>query len=127
MCEAIAPSVLRHRIILNFDAHADGETAETILQHIMATLDQRATDGLQGKSSESTHMDEPLLDSSFSERLERLTLHWNRSFRRACGRPQSVPLFWTRTRISGPSTSSIKATICAPSTGALICAWRNSS
>jgi len=25
-------------------------------------------------------MDEPLLDSSFLERLERLTLHWNRSF-----------------------------------------------
>jgi MoxR-like ATPase len=32
---AIAPAVLRHRIILNFDAHADGETPETILQHIM--------------------------------------------------------------------------------------------
>ena len=25
----IAPSVLRHRIILNFDAHADGQTPET--------------------------------------------------------------------------------------------------
>ena len=32
---AIAPAVLRHRIILNFDAHADGETPETILRHIM--------------------------------------------------------------------------------------------
>ncbi|MBV9156123.1 MAG: MoxR family ATPase [Acidobacteriaceae bacterium] len=32
---AIAPAVLRHRIILNFDAHADGETTETILQKIL--------------------------------------------------------------------------------------------
>jgi MoxR-like ATPase len=40
--EAIAPSVLRHRIILNFDAHADGETTETILRQIMATSDKRA-------------------------------------------------------------------------------------
>ncbi len=30
----VAPSVLRHRIILNFDAHADGETTETILQKV---------------------------------------------------------------------------------------------
>jgi hypothetical protein len=26
-CKAVAPSVLRHRIILNFDAHADGQDA----------------------------------------------------------------------------------------------------
>jgi MoxR-like ATPase len=32
----IAPSVLRHRIILNFDAHADGQTPETILGEIIA-------------------------------------------------------------------------------------------
>src|ERR1700761_5901707 len=31
-----APAVLRHRIILNFDAHADGETTETILQKILS-------------------------------------------------------------------------------------------
>ncbi|HTU46176.1 MAG TPA: MoxR family ATPase [Bryobacteraceae bacterium] len=31
----VAPAVLRHRIILNFDAHADGETTETILQKIL--------------------------------------------------------------------------------------------
>ena len=29
--EAVAPAVLRHRIILNFDAHAEGQTPETIL------------------------------------------------------------------------------------------------
>jgi MoxR-like ATPase len=31
---AVAPSVLRHRVILNFDAHADGHTTETILMDI---------------------------------------------------------------------------------------------
>ena len=29
--ETVAPAVLRHRIILNFDAHAEGQTPETIL------------------------------------------------------------------------------------------------
>lgn len=32
---AVAPSVLRHRIILNFDAHADGESTETLLEKIL--------------------------------------------------------------------------------------------
>jgi len=31
----IAPAVLRHRIILNFDAHADGQTPETVLAEIL--------------------------------------------------------------------------------------------
>jgi MoxR-like ATPase len=31
----IAPSVLRHRIILNFDAHADGHTPESVLNRIL--------------------------------------------------------------------------------------------
>ena len=39
---AVAPSVLRHRIILNFDAHADGETTETILQKIFSGVAARA-------------------------------------------------------------------------------------
>ncbi len=39
---AIAPSVLRHRIILNFDAHADGETTETILRKIFDRVAARA-------------------------------------------------------------------------------------
>ncbi len=38
---AVAPAVLRHRIILNFDAHADGETTETILQKIFQTVSSR--------------------------------------------------------------------------------------
>jgi len=33
--EAVAPSVLRHRIILNFDGHAEGQTPETILSVII--------------------------------------------------------------------------------------------
>jgi len=36
--QAVAPSVLRHRIILNFDAHADGQTPETILMAIIRTV-----------------------------------------------------------------------------------------
>ncbi|HWF47565.1 MAG TPA: AAA family ATPase [Bryobacteraceae bacterium] len=35
---SVAPAVLRHRIILNFDAHADGETTETILTKILASI-----------------------------------------------------------------------------------------
>ena len=31
----MAPAVLRHRLILNFDAHADGQTADTILDEII--------------------------------------------------------------------------------------------
>jgi MoxR-like ATPase len=31
----VAASVLRHRIILNFDAHADGEDTGTILEKIL--------------------------------------------------------------------------------------------
>jgi len=31
----VAPAVLRHRIILNFDAHADGQTPETVLNTII--------------------------------------------------------------------------------------------
>ncbi len=34
----VAPSVLRHRIILNFDAHADGQTPETVLQEIIQSV-----------------------------------------------------------------------------------------
>ena len=39
--KAVAPAVLRHRIILNFDAHADGETTETILQKIFQAVSSR--------------------------------------------------------------------------------------
>ena len=35
---AVAPAVLRHRIILNFDAHADGLTAETVLSEIIQSV-----------------------------------------------------------------------------------------
>ncbi len=39
---AVAPAVLRHRIILNFDAHADGQTPESILTAITAIVSARA-------------------------------------------------------------------------------------
>jgi MoxR-like ATPase len=34
----VAPSVLRHRIILNFDAHADGQTPDSILGEVLSSL-----------------------------------------------------------------------------------------
>ena len=40
--EHVAPSVLRHRVILNFDAHADGHTPETILSAIVKTVTGQA-------------------------------------------------------------------------------------
>jgi MoxR-like ATPase len=36
--QAVAASVLRHRIILNFDAHAEGQTTETILEKIIPNV-----------------------------------------------------------------------------------------
>jgi MoxR-like ATPase len=33
--QQVAPAVLRHRIILNFDAHADGQTPESILLEVI--------------------------------------------------------------------------------------------
>ncbi len=36
--QAVAPAVLRHRIILNFDAHADGQTPETVLGKILQSV-----------------------------------------------------------------------------------------
>jgi MoxR-like ATPase len=40
---AVAPAVLRHRIILNFDAHADGQTTETILADILKGVATQVT------------------------------------------------------------------------------------
>jgi MoxR-like ATPase len=34
----VAPAVLRHRIILNFDAHADGKTPDNILASIVSGI-----------------------------------------------------------------------------------------
>jgi MoxR-like ATPase len=36
--QAVAAAVLRHRIILNFDAHADGQTPETVLGKILQSV-----------------------------------------------------------------------------------------
>jgi MoxR-like ATPase len=40
--DAVAAAVLRHRIILNFDAHAEGQTAETILAQIIPSVSKGA-------------------------------------------------------------------------------------
>jgi MoxR-like ATPase len=39
----VAPAVLRHRIILNFDAHADGHTPETVLSAIIKGITAQAS------------------------------------------------------------------------------------
>jgi MoxR-like ATPase len=39
----VAPAVLRHRIILNFDAHADGQTPDTILNKIVYSVTAAAS------------------------------------------------------------------------------------
>ena len=39
----VAPAVLRHRIILNFDAHADGENPETILSAVIKGVTAQAS------------------------------------------------------------------------------------
>jgi MoxR-like ATPase len=39
---AVAAAVLRHRIILNFDAHAEGHTAESILSRILEGMTAKA-------------------------------------------------------------------------------------
>ena len=41
--EAIAFAVLRHRIILNFDAHADGQTPDSILNAIIRGVTAHAS------------------------------------------------------------------------------------
>ena len=40
----VAPAVLRHRIIMNFDAHADGQTPDTLLNKIMYSVTAAARD-----------------------------------------------------------------------------------
>jgi MoxR-like ATPase len=41
--DAVAAAVLRHRIILNFDAHADGQTPDTILTSIISGVAAHAS------------------------------------------------------------------------------------
>jgi MoxR-like ATPase len=41
--QSIAAAVLRHRIILNFDAHADGQTPDSILSSIIQGVTKQAT------------------------------------------------------------------------------------
>ena len=40
--QTVAAAVLRHRIILNFDAHSDGQTAETLLNEIIPSVGAKA-------------------------------------------------------------------------------------
>jgi MoxR-like ATPase len=40
---AVATSVLRHRVILNFDAHADGQSADTVLSSVLRSVAAHAS------------------------------------------------------------------------------------
>ncbi len=40
--QTVAAAVLRHRIILNFDAHADGQTPDSILEEIIRSVTEKA-------------------------------------------------------------------------------------
>ena len=68
--------MLRHRIILNFDAHADGQTPETILSTIINGVTAQAV----ARHRSALCRPPPLLDREFLEKLERLTIHWQKSF-----------------------------------------------
>ena len=67
--DIIAPAVLRHRVILNFDAHAEGQTPETILSKIIPSV------AASGFLPCLNHF----LTRHFLERLERLTIQWQNS------------------------------------------------
>jgi MoxR-like ATPase len=41
--QEVAAAVLRHRIILNFDAHADGETPDTVLTAVLNGVTRQAS------------------------------------------------------------------------------------
>ena len=73
--QTVAPAVLRHRIILNFDAHAEGQTPETILEQDHPQRDGSRRPAPRYKRAE----DGPLIDTAFLEKLERLTIHWQKS------------------------------------------------
>src|ERR1019366_8580184 len=112
----IAPAILRHRIILNFDAHADGQTPETILTQIIEHV-----------SAAAVLCSQPLWSTpSFLRSLS----GW-----RFSGRSRSRA-WWaaiTSRTLPAPArsfsiiASSITATTCGPSIGAHTCAWRSYS
>ena len=69
----------------------------------------------------------PLLDREFLEKLERLTIHWQKSFAGLVGGHNHVALRRAPARSFSTIATSITATTCARSTGAPTCAWRSCS
>ena len=95
--EHVAPAVLRHRIILNFDAHADGQTPETILSSHHQRGDRA------GRRVGCLCHPLPLLDREFLEKLERLTIHWQKSFAGLVGGHNRSRFAGRRPGVSRPS------------------------
>ncbi len=100
--------MLRHRIILNFDAHADGQTPDAILTAII-----RGVTAHGFRCVGIRHLPKsPLLDREFLEKLERLTIHWQTVVRRSGGRATTVRASPAAARNFSITAISITATIC---------------
>ena len=63
---------------MNFDAHADGQTPDTLLNKIIYSVTAVASRRPTIKSIRMAQRS--LIDQSLLEKLERLTLHWQKSF-----------------------------------------------
>ena len=113
--ETIAPAVLRHRIILNFDAHADGQTPETILSKIIPSVAAAA----------SLNVPAPLLDRHVSRKAGTADHPLAEVAPRAGRRAQHLALRRMPARSFSIIATSTTATICARSTGAPTCAWKS--
>jgi hypothetical protein len=100
--KAVAPGVLRHRIILNFDGHADGQSNETVMATIMnhssiATFWKSWNASLCSGASHSTAWSAAIITRDF---------------------PVQARNFWT-------IATSIRVTIFAPSIGAPTCVLKS--
>jgi hypothetical protein len=67
---------------------------------------------------------EPIIDRQLLEKLERLTIRWQKSFRGVVG-GHNVSRFSGPGRSFSTTAISIRATICGRSTGAPTCASRS--
>ena len=47
----MAPAVLRHRLILNFEGQAEGVATDTVIEDILKTVDEPAAGSLNVSSS----------------------------------------------------------------------------
>ena len=101
---------------MNFDAHADGQTPDYAVEQNHLQRDGRRLVDVQ-QEAVPCMAQEPLIDQALLEKLERLTLHWQKSFPGLVG-GRNASRFSGPARNSWITATSITATISAPSTGA---------